>query len=616
MGLEKIAGEQGFEVLFYGNPQPMWIFDIRTLRVLEVNAAAMKRYGYTREEFLTKTISDLRAQEDVDDLNEFLPLIRSGKTTQREFRHITKDGKVLYADIIAYSIMYQGIEARVVHARSMDENLELAGKLRVTQRRLLQILETTVIGFLQLDFNWTITYWNKAAEGLIGYECESVLGRNFWEVLPEIKHSDFQLNLQRTMTNRDNTDFVDYFWPVQKWFACNAYPAVDGIIVHLRDITTKKNVEESLLEKIDQLKEVSFLNSHAVRKPIASLLGLTNLVKQELIRPEEYKEVATLIHNCSLELDEVVKEVNNKVNEESNILPLKPLIEDFSFKDLLRSIISQAQTYSPKHRVLAEKLVDIAFYGNRYMIERAVKYLIINAIKYSPDADKVVLNSEIIKQNLVLSVQDFGKGITDECLNEIFLGLRKTSSSTTTSSSGLLNVSDVCRQHHGSMWIESQKGVGSTFMMRFPISNISMFKTTGRPDFSIYQNANVDITYNKTDNYIIVDWSGFHDVYTIKDAGSRILTTVIETQCFSILNNNLDLLGSWDDAINWVANDWFPLMRKAGLQHFAWILSLSTFSKLSAKHTISKIDADIAIKQFRNKRAALDWLLKIKAVAP
>jgi PAS domain S-box-containing protein len=168
MGLEKIAGEQGFEVLFYANPQPMWIFAIRTLRILEVNAAAIERYGYTREEFLTKTISDLRAQEDVDDLKEFLPLIRSGKTTQREFRHITKNGKVLYADIIAYSIIYQGIEARVVHARSMDENLELAGKLRVTQRRLLQILETTVIGFLQLDFNWTITYWNKAAEGLIG----------------------------------------------------------------------------------------------------------------------------------------------------------------------------------------------------------------------------------------------------------------------------------------------------------------------------------------------------------------------------------------------------------------------------------------------------------------
>jgi len=613
MGAKEIADQGGFDVLFYSNPQPMWIFDVQTLYILEVNAAAIERYGYSREEFLAKTIKHLRPPEDVDFLNDLLPAIRSQHTNIRELRHITKNGDVLFTEVVSYSMQYNGVAARMVYARSIDERRELAGKLQLTQRRLLQILETTVIGFLQLDFDWNITYWNKAAEGLIGYRCEDVMGHNFWTVLPEIHQSDFYAHLQLAMVNRKNIDFIDYFWPTQKWFACNAYPAEDGIMVHFRDITHKKKAEEGLLEKIDQLKEVSFLNSHAVRKPIASLLGLTNLVKEELIKPDEFRDVAMLIHNCSMELDAVVREVNIKASEEDHHHTFKPQVEDFSFKELLRSVVTQAQTYSPIHRVYAEKLQDVPFLGNKHTIEKAVKYLIINAIKYSLGADKVIVNSEVINQNLVLSVQDFGKGISEDCIESIFLDL-SGKEPLTTISVGLQNVSAVCQQHHGSMWIESELGKGTTFMMRFPLSNIANFKVTGRPDFSVYQNGYVEIINHPEHAYAELNWKGFHNLNTVKDSGQKILDFMKDTGCNAILNNNLEVLGSWEDAMDWVAKEWFPMMHAAGLQYFAWIYSPSTFSKLSTSYTIALMEMNICLKEFDDKEEALVWLMDVSKV--
>ncbi|WP_158826143.1 PAS domain S-box protein [Mucilaginibacter lacusdianchii] len=598
-----------FDVLFYANPQPMWVFDTATLNILEVNETAVKQYGYTREEFLSKTIKDLKPQEDWPALEQLLIDIRGEHTNSREFRHKTKDGLVFHVEIISYSIVYKGINARLIHAHNISEKKEIAGKLAFTQHKLMQILETTTIGFMQIGFNWEITYWNKAAEDLIGYKRSCVLGKNFWAVLPEINHSDFHTYFGMAMHRRISTDFVDYFWPTQSWFSCYAYPVDDGIIVHFRDITGKKMAQEGLLEKIEQLKEISFLNSHAIRKPIASLLGLTNLFKEQLVSESELREVAGLIHNCSLELDEVVKEVNEKVNDDSQSMPTINL-EYFSFKEFLNKIIVQAQSYSPKHKIILKKVADITFYGNKKRIEQAVKSLIINAIKFSLDANCVLVDTEIIQQNLVLTVRDYGVGMSEEQIDRIFLSLSRPDYPKTSSSS-LLKVAEVCHRHHGSMWIESEINKGSTFSMRFPLSNIAMFKLTGRTDFSVYRESEADIQFHDAENYISVQWNGFHNLHSVRDVCNRICSQVEKTGCPNLLNDNTNVLGPWDDAIEWLINEWFPTMERIGLANIALVYSASTFSKLSALHTIEQVKENICIKSFKERGEALNWLLHV-----
>ena len=96
-----IEDERKFRKLFADNPQPMWVFDVETLRFVEVNAAAIAHYGYTRDEFLSMSVADIRLAEDMP---AFLATLHSGADLQNagEWRHVLKDGRIVTMQIAAH----------------------------------------------------------------------------------------------------------------------------------------------------------------------------------------------------------------------------------------------------------------------------------------------------------------------------------------------------------------------------------------------------------------------------------------------------------------------------------------------------------------------------------
>ena len=110
--------------LFMLNPEPMWVYDVETLQILDVNEAAIQRYGYSRPEFLTLTLEDLRPLEDVPKFLELLPDIpnfdRSGP-----WRHLLKDGTVIQVLITSHSVYFGDRAARLVMAESLTHNPEI-----------------------------------------------------------------------------------------------------------------------------------------------------------------------------------------------------------------------------------------------------------------------------------------------------------------------------------------------------------------------------------------------------------------------------------------------------------------------------------------------------------
>lgn len=104
--------------LFHLNPEAMWVYDTHTLELLDVNEAAIERYGYTKNEFLGLTITDLRPQEDVP---KFLELLPDTPNSDRSgpWRHRLKDGTIIQVLITSHSVRFGDHEARLV----MVENL-------------------------------------------------------------------------------------------------------------------------------------------------------------------------------------------------------------------------------------------------------------------------------------------------------------------------------------------------------------------------------------------------------------------------------------------------------------------------------------------------------------
>lgn len=116
-----VEGEQRYRRMFESNPHPMWVFDIETLRFLMVNDAAVTHYGYSREEFLSMSILEIRPPEDVPAVEKAARLPVEGVTTPAIRRHRRKDGTIVFAEISAHSMLFDERPAKLVLAHDVTE---------------------------------------------------------------------------------------------------------------------------------------------------------------------------------------------------------------------------------------------------------------------------------------------------------------------------------------------------------------------------------------------------------------------------------------------------------------------------------------------------------------
>ncbi|MGH8690642.1 MAG: PAS domain S-box protein [Burkholderiales bacterium] len=92
--------------------QPMWVVDADTLEFLEVNGAAMRLYGYSKEEFLAMSADQIRPEEDIDDLRRAFA-DWSNNYSQRLWRHRKKSGEVIPVRVTSFSLEFAGRRARL-----------------------------------------------------------------------------------------------------------------------------------------------------------------------------------------------------------------------------------------------------------------------------------------------------------------------------------------------------------------------------------------------------------------------------------------------------------------------------------------------------------------------
>jgi diguanylate cyclase (GGDEF)-like protein/PAS domain S-box-containing protein len=119
---------QHYRLLFAANPHPMWVHDPETLRILEVNDAAVAHYGYSREEFVSMTLPDLRPTEDVDAIRRENLAANSTKLAG-PWRHRRKDGSYIQVDMASHLIDFQGRKCSFVLVQDVTDRQQLHEQL-------------------------------------------------------------------------------------------------------------------------------------------------------------------------------------------------------------------------------------------------------------------------------------------------------------------------------------------------------------------------------------------------------------------------------------------------------------------------------------------------------
>ncbi|MEH2077000.1 MAG: GAF domain-containing protein [Nostoc sp.] len=114
--------------------------------------------------------------------------------------------------------------------------------------RTNNLLESITDGFFALDKKWRFTYINGQAERLLQKNQNELLGKNIWEVFPEIIGTRFYREYHKAILEQVSVEFEEFYPPLNCWLQVHGYPAKDGLSIYFQDITERRRTAEALRE--------------------------------------------------------------------------------------------------------------------------------------------------------------------------------------------------------------------------------------------------------------------------------------------------------------------------------------------------------------------------------
>lgn len=393
-----------------------------------------------------------------------------------------------------------------------------------------------------------------------------------------------------------------------RWHLARAVPLIENGEIKLW-LGTNTNID---IQKTNEQKKDEFLSiaSHELKTPLTSIKAFNQL----MMRISDPSKLNDLIQKSAAHVLRLEKLISDLLDvSRINAGKMDYNMETFNFHEMLRDTIDSVQHTTTSHRIILESAEDITYTGDRFRLEQVVNNLLTNAIKYSPEADTVIVNCILHDDNsLIVSVQDFGIGIEEKNLSRLFERYYRVDNTAMRFEGlglGLFISAEILKRHNGSFWIDSVPNEGSTFFFRLLTHQIPKQAAIIQGDL-YYHDSAITLSYNSIHSRIDADWTGFQNLESVQQGCHRMLNMMIKNNVYKILNNNIHVLGNWSEAVDWVAQECFPAMQKAGLRYFAWVNSPSVFSQLSARKSVNDLNGEMTISFFADVITAETWINK------
>lgn len=165
---------------------------------------------------------------------------------------VWNDQEIFFLSTVAQniSIAYEGYIAEL--------------KIKKEKKAKESILASIKDGFLSIDKNWIINYWNAEAQKITGIERDSALGKSLWEVFPEINDLSIKNQLKIAVDNRTTRIFESKFPGLNKWLELNIYPSKKGSSIYFKNVTDRKLKEEELILSNQRFEKVTEATNDAI----------------------------------------------------------------------------------------------------------------------------------------------------------------------------------------------------------------------------------------------------------------------------------------------------------------------------------------------------------------
>jgi PAS domain S-box-containing protein len=479
-GPAQLESEASFQLLFHQHPLPMWVVDAETLAFIVVNDAAVKKYGYSREDFLNMTMDQIAtpaegAEEKLD--------AELGHSASTAWEHRRKDGTLLSVESTWHEISYAGREAVLV--LTLDRTEQRRAEERNRQQANLLNLASDAIIVRDLDNN--VLFWNQGAERLYGWSAKEMVGAKTLDTFVKEREFEAEIELLRAgfwvgqLKHKSKGGvpiIVNSRWTLVKDDAGNP----KSVLVINTDVTETKKLESQFL-RAQRLEGIGTLASgiaHDLNNILSPILMSCGILRREF-EDEDTLKMLSIIEGSAERGAGIVKQVltfARGVEGERVLLQLKHLVSELSKV--------MAQTFPRNIDIQTNFPPDLwPVLGDATQLHQVLLNLCVNARDAMPKGGSIRLNAENVNvdqqlasmnpgsqlgPHVVLRASDTGTGMSPETMEKIFDPFFTTKEVGKGTGLGLATVIGIIKSHGGFLTLQSELGVGTTFSVFLPAS--------------------------------------------------------------------------------------------------------------------------------------------------
>ena len=473
---ERKLSELEYKTIVQTTLDGFWLTDMKG-RFLDVNDAYCRLIGYSRNELLKMSITDIEAVEKPEATAARITKIEEVGGDKFETHHRCRNGKIIDVEISVNYIRVGG-GRMFVFIHDITKRKQAEEKLRQSEEFNSSLMKNAPNPVSVINPDTSIRYVNSSFERLTGFTSDEVIGMKapypWW---PEESREGFKSILMEDLKGGSSTREKQLLKkngePLWVEFSITSV-LHNGITTYLLvnwvDITERKKMQEQIIME-DRLASIGQLSSgiaHEINNPLTSIITFSDLLLQREF-PDDVKEDLKAINDEALRTARIVKNLltfARRQPQEKKPTDINEVIQKTLELRAYDQKINNIQVYVHLNPNLSQVL------GNSSQLQQVFFNIIINAEFFMLESHgKGILNiaTKKVGDFVRISFVDDGPGISKEKIRHLFTPFFTTKEVGKGTGLGLSICHGIIIEHRGRIWAESEVGKGATFFVELPI---------------------------------------------------------------------------------------------------------------------------------------------------
>jgi PAS domain S-box-containing protein len=454
--------------------------------ILDINKTAEKIGGMKKDGIIGKTISDLNKLFSKEDMKNHLEAVKNAsrgiKVRDYESDLISKNGKRYNFLFSVDSIKsVKGVKGILLRGKDITQRHQAWEELVKLEEKYRVLAETSADGVVIIDSLGRLTYVNPSFEKLCARRKSQVLATLFREYLSDESVYFFEqvfIDVRKKDEKIENVELElihskGHIIPIEVNIApFKKENEFTGMVCTIRDITERRSIEDEL-KKSERLK-TEFMNiaAHELKSPVTPIKGYLDLIISDKEVSDRVKDWAKVSLRNSERLLKLVNDILDVSRLDTDTMRFE--MERLETLEILNEVVEDMKASIEKKGLkfltkIPNNLPNIM--GDRHRLSQVLKNLLGNALKFT-DNGHIGIEAQKKENHLLIIISDTGIGISKDEVKKVFNKFYQAYTGDDRKNEGtglgLFICKEILHKHEGDIWVESELGKGSQFIIKLP----------------------------------------------------------------------------------------------------------------------------------------------------